>query len=74
MKNYNEIDREILNQIKTGRTANFAIQDHVMPFVMIAGFKKSDTMRIVDRRLQAMKRQGKVLFIHKTGWISLESP
>ena len=70
MTDYTQIDAALLYEIKAKRNATWAMVDATnnitKPF-----WRLPDTngMRVVDRRLQAMKKAGKISFTRASGWI-----
>lgn len=66
---YSELDAEILKAISSGRVRFFSISAAVMEFARALVENDDDTAwRFVDRRLQALRKAGKIAYNAKTGW------
>ena len=70
MNDYTQIDAALLYEIKAGRNATWAMVEATnkitKPFWHLHDMSG---MRVVDRRLQAMKKAGKICFTRASGWI-----
>lgn len=70
MNDYTQIDAALLYEIKAGRNATWAMVEATnkitKPFWHLYDM---NGMRVVDRRLQALKKAGKICFTRDSGWI-----
>jgi len=65
-KMYAELDEELLNNIKSGISKNMQLvlkSEAPIPNDTLGG-----RYRAVDRRLQVLRKAGKIVFDSKTGW------
>jgi hypothetical protein len=69
---YTRLDAEIIEQISKGKS-NFtgiyiAVSMTVARIIESTG-KKSDDWRVVDRRLQALRKAGRISYLGRGGWV-----
>jgi len=70
MTDYTEIDAALLAEIKEGRNATWAMVDATNKLTKPMWHKYDlSGMRVVDRRLQALKKAGKISYARATGWV-----
>jgi len=70
MTDYTKIDEAIIHEIGCGRNAAWAIVDATDKLTkpLWSAYCQSG-MRVVDRRLQALKKSGKISYARSTGWV-----
>jgi hypothetical protein len=71
-KDYTRLDAEIIEQISDGKK-NFtsiyiAVRMTVARMIESTG-KKSDEWRVVDRRLQSLRKAGRISYSGRGGWV-----
>lgn len=65
---FDAIDAALLGHLATGRRTFAELQSRaVMPLTEAAARRPGDGFRVVDRRLQALRKAGKVKFVRGPG-------
>lgn len=75
MQDYDDFDAQLLNLIGSGLSGfnQLAARMETLATAFCKDPKKSPTFRVVDRRLQALRRAGKITYL-RTGWTLSEKP
>ena len=73
MSTYDKLDDLIVNAIKSGKSSfsdimKTAVWDEAL---RISGFLGRDTDRIVDGRLQALRKRGLIRHLSFSGWVAI---
>jgi hypothetical protein len=68
MSKYKEIDAAILAAIKGGAVFAHRLDSPPMRALCRSIAEKREPYRVIDGRLQAMRKAGRISYNHKTGW------
>lgn len=60
-RDYTKIDARIVEAIECGKLEFFQIHQS-------CDVLANESFRVIDRRLQALRKEGKITFSHKMGW------
>lgn len=69
--NYSAVDAAILDAIKTGKRQFYLLEGDASvarAVNSIPGLPTQEKFRVIDRRLQALRRAGKIAYSHACGW------
>ena len=74
MSIYKKLDAALINSIKSGNNLLHRIQSGAVTreAISIALLQSAEGWRIIDRRLQALRKANKIVYSSKTGWIVVE--
>ena len=74
MSIYKKLDAALIDSIKSGnnflyRIESVAVTQEAMSLALL---QRAEGWRIIDRRLQALRKANKIVYSSKTGWTVVE--
>ena len=74
MSIYKKLDEALIHSIKSGnnllhRIQSVAVTQEAMSLALL---QRAEGWRIIDRRLQALRKANKIVYSSKTGWTVVE--
>lgn len=67
MTNYAEFDASLISHIRSGKTEAMALEIHLREQAKAID-PGPNWWRVIDRRLQALRKRGLIEYTRKTGW------